>query len=293
VGAFYGTAELNMKDGSFRPVAASFVSPDYLRTAGITLVRGEWYSGKRGAAEAVINETMARERFGDEDPIGQYFWIQIAPNVKYRVVGVARDVRFSAKAAPGMHYYVPDWMYPPNTHTVLLQLERNPPKEFAGLVRRAIYKFDPTAITLNVVSIRDVVGNSMAAERYTYMILRGLSAIALAMATIGLFSVLAYTVHARTREFGVRLALGAMPANVVRLVLRKGLTTVAIGIGIGVIAAMGLTRFMTTLLFETTPYDAPVYMAVVTILLVAAILACWLPARRAARVNPMTALRCE
>ena len=84
-----------------------------------------------------------------------------------------------------------------------------------------------------------------------------------------------------------------MPANVIRLVLRKGLTTVAIGVGIGVIAAMGLTRFMTTLLFETTPYDAPVYVAVVTILLVAAILACWLPARRAARVDPMTALRCE
>jgi putative ABC transport system permease protein len=293
IGAYYGTAQLNMKDGTFRPVAASFVSPDYLRTAGITLVRGEWYSGKRGDAEAVINETMARERFGDEDPIGQYFWIQIAPNVKYRVVGVARDVRYSAKATPGMHYYVPDWMYPPNVSTMLLRLDRDPPKEFAGLVRRAIYTFDPTAITLDVVSIRDVVGNSMAAERYTYMILRGLSSIALAMATIGLFSVLAYTVQTRTREFGVRMALGAMPANVIRLVMRKGLTMVAIGIGAGVIGAMGLTRFMTALLFETTPYDAAVYVAVAIVLLIAAILACWLPARRASRVDPMTALRCE
>jgi putative ABC transport system permease protein len=293
IGAYYGTAQLSMKDGSFRPVAASFVSPDYLRTAGISLVRGEWYSGKRGDVEAVINETMARERFGDEDPIGQNFWIQIAPKVQYRVVGVARDVRFSAKAAPGMHYYVPDWMYAGNPSTLLLQLESDPPKEFTGLVRRAIFKSDPSAITLSVTSIHDVVGSSMAAERYTYMILRGLSTIALAMATIGLFSVIAYTVNARTREFGIRLALGAMPANVIGLVVRKGLTTVAIGIAVGVVGAMALTRFMTTLLFETTPYDAPVYVAVVIILLVAAILACWLPARRAARVDPMTALRCE
>ena len=84
-----------------------------------------------------------------------------------------------------------------------------------------------------------------------------------------------------------------MPANVIGLVLRKGLTTVAIGIAVGVVGSMALTRLMTTLLFETTPYDAPVYLAVVVILLVAAILACWLPARRAAQVDPMTALRCE
>jgi putative ABC transport system permease protein len=293
VGAFYGTAELQMKDGTFRPVSASFVSPDYLRTAGITLKRGEWYSGQRGPAEAVINETMARERFGDEDPIGQYFSIQIAPKVKYRVMGVARDVRFAAKSSPAMHYYVPDWMYPPNTSTLLLQLDRDPPKEFGGLVRRAIYRFDPTAITISTTSIRDVVDNSMSSERQLYVILRGLSGIALALAIVGVFSVVAYSVQARTREFGVRVALGAAPAQVLTLVLRRGLMTVAVGSAIGVLGAMGLTRFMKALLFETTPYDPAVYLFVPGILLLSTIVACWWPARRAARVDPLVALRCE
>ena len=293
IGAFYGTANLLMKDGTYRPIGATFVSPGYLKTAGITLLRGEMYSGKRGPAEAVINETMARERWPNEDPIGQYFSIQIAPQVKYRVIGIARDVRYSAKAAPAMHYYVPDWMYPPNTSSLLLQMERDPPKEFTGLLRRVIYKFDPTAIALNVATVHESVGSAMAAERYVYVILRWLSAIALAMAVVGVFSVVAYSVHARTREFGVRMALGAQPGNVLRLVLRRGVTTVALGLALGILGAMGLTQFMKAMLFETTPYDPSVHLLVSAVLLLAAIVACLLPARRAAKIDPIVALRSE
>jgi ABC-type antimicrobial peptide transport system permease subunit len=282
-----------MKDGTYRPIGASFVSPGYLKTAGIALLRGEMYSGKRGPAEAVINETMARERWPNEDPIGQYFSIQIAPQVKYRVIGIARDVRYSAKAAPAMHYYVPDWMYPPNTSSLLLQMERDPPKEFTGLLRRVIYKFDPTAIALNVATVHESVGSAMAAERYVYVILRWLSAIALAMAVVGVFSVVAYSVHARTREFGVRMALGAQPGNVLRLVLRRGVTTVALGLVLGILGALGLTQFMKAMLFETTPYDPSVYLLVSAVLLLAAIVACLLPARRAAKIDPIVALRAE
>ncbi len=113
------------------------------------------------------------------------------------------------------------------------------------------------------------------------------------LAGVGLFSVISYTVNARTREFGVRLALGAQPANLHRLVLRRGLATAAGGVVLGTLAAVWLTRFMESMLFEIAPYDPGVYLSVAVALLAAALLACWLPARRAAKVDPIVALRCE
>jgi putative ABC transport system permease protein len=209
------------------------------------------------------------------------------------VVGVVRDVREMVRSEAGMRFYVPDWMYPPNVSTLLLRLDRDPGKEFTGLVRRAIYKFDPSVITAYVTTVREVVANTMRAERYTYMILRGLASIALGLAVVGLFAVIAYTVNARTREFGVRLALGARPANLHRLVLARGILTAGLGIALGTFSAVFLTQFMKSMLFETTPYEPTAYLAVAGLLLLATLLACWLPARRAAKVDPIVALRCE
>ena len=293
MGGFWGTAQLLMRDGTFRPVAGNFVSADYPKTAGLMLKKGRWFSGKRGVVEAVINETMARERFGDADPIGQLFKIQVSGDMGYPVVGVVRDVKATVRASDGMHYYVPDWMYPPNTRTLLLRLDRDPEKAFAGVVRRAIYEFDPKIITADVNSINSLVGYTMQAEHYAYTILKGLSIIALGLAVIGLFSVIAYTVDMRMKEFGVRLALGARPGNLHRLVMKRGLVTAATGVVIGIAGGLTLTRFMQSLLFETTAHDPLVYGAVAAILLAAAAIACWLPARRAARVDITKLLRTE
>jgi len=133
----------------------------------------------------------------------------------------------------------------------------------------------------------------MWAERQAFRILKVLTVVALVLAVAGLFAVIAYTVDSRMKEFGVRLALGAQPANLHRLVMKRGLTTAAVGVAVGVAGALGLTRFMQSLLFETTPYDPLVYAAVAMILLVAAVAACWLPARRAARVDITRLLRAE
>jgi ABC-type antimicrobial peptide transport system permease subunit len=192
-----------------------------------------------------------------------------------------------------MCFYVPDWVYPPNVSTLLLRLERDPGKEFAGLVRHAIYQFDPRLIATQVSSISEIVGDEMWAERQAFTILKGLSVIALALAVVGLFSVITYAVDSRTREFGVRLALGAQPADLHRLVMKRGLTTAAIGVAVGIAGALVLTRFMQSLLFETTPYDPLVFAVVVLILLAAAAAACWLPARRSARVDIAKLLRTE
>jgi putative ABC transport system permease protein len=156
-----------------------------------------------------------------------------------------------------------------------------------------VYAFDPNLIVVHVASLHELVASTMEAERTTYTLLRGLAAIALGLAVVGLFSVIAYTVQARTREFGLRLALGATPGNLHRLVLRRGVVTAALGILVGVAGALLLTRFMQSLLFETAPYDPVVYLAVAGLLLLATLLACWLPARRAAKVEPMVALRAD
>jgi putative ABC transport system permease protein len=290
---FAGTARLQMADGTFMPTAGNYASDDYQRTAGLILKRGRWLSGAHRRSEVVINEALAKARFGDRNPIGESIKVQVSGNYPFEVVGVLQDVRDTVRSSAGPHIYFPIWMYPPNCNMLVLRLDRDPGKEFAGLIRRTLYEFDPKLIVVDVNSIDDVVENSMAAERYAFRILRALSGIALGLAVVGLFSVVAYTVDTCMKEFGVRLALGAKPENLHRLVMQRGLATSAVGIVVGIFGALGLTRFMQSLLFESTPFDPLVYVFVAAMLLAATVAACWLPARRAARVDISRLLNVE
>jgi putative ABC transport system permease protein len=282
-----------MPDGSYRPVAGNFVGADFLKVSGLPLKRGRWLSGRKGAFEVVISESFAKARFGDEDPIGKSFRLLVSGKFENPIVGVVGDVKENVRANPGLRFYVPNWVYPLNVSTVLLRLEQDPGQEFAGMIRKAIYEFDPKLIAYTVDSINEGIDKTMWSERFASRILKGLTAIALGLAVVGLFSVIAFTVDSRMKEFGVRLALGATPANLRRLVMSRGVAAAALGVALGTAAALGLTRFMQSLLFETTPYDPAVYLAVAGVLLGAAALACWLPARRAASVDPVIALRAE
>ena len=293
VGYFEGSAQLQMADGSFAPATATFVASDYNTTAGLVLKKGRWLTGKRGQVEAVVNEAFAKARFGDRDPIGLSFKIKVAGDQQFLVVGVIRDVRDTVRSSTGIHFYIPDWIYPKNINSLVLRLNADPKREFAGLVRRAIYEVEPRLIVENVNSIDEMVQNSMWTEHYAFMILKGLSMIAFGLTVVGLFAVIAYTVDSRMSEFGVRIALGATPSALHRLVMFRGLSAAAIGLGFGILAAVGLTRFMKSLLFETTPYDPVVYLGVAGILLVAGAIACWMPARRAARLDVVKLLRAE
>jgi putative ABC transport system permease protein len=293
IGGFWGTAQLLMPDGSYQPVAGNFVGADFPKIAGLAIKKGRWFSDKPGVFEVVINESFAKARFGDEDPIGKSFRLLVSGNYDNPVVGVVADVRESVRSPPGMRFYVANWVYPPNISVLLLKLDRDPPKEFADVVRHAIYGFDPRLIANPIASIHEYVDQSMWAERYAFTILKGLSVIALALAVVGLFSVIAYSVDSRMKEFGVRLALGAEPGNLHRLVMVRGLATTVIGIFVGIAGALALTRFMQSLLFETTASDPIVYVGVALALVAAAMVACWLPARRAARVDITKLLRSE
>lgn len=217
VGDFWGTAQLQMADGTTQPVAGTIVSENMLTTAGLTLKRGRWLD-ERQRREVVINETLARARFGDKDPVGQSIRFN-AKATDFLVVGVVKDVRETIRSGSGMRFYAPATLGPPSISILLVRLDRDPGPEFAGSVRQAIYEEEP-AITVHVVkSVHDLVAGLMWAERNAFAVLKGLSIVALVLAMVGLFSVVIYTVESRTREFGVRLALGAMPSDLGRLVL--------------------------------------------------------------------------
>ena len=289
------TTQVHLPDGGEISIERDDVSYDFLRTAGLTLVRGSWLPAKRdNGTQVVINESLARKRFGNQDPIGGALDVVQDGKVRpWQVVGVVRDTREAIRSAPALHVYCSDWWWPPNLSTFVLRLARDPEKGFESVVRRAIYDFDPKLMTGNQSAVKEWMDGMLWTERFTLSILKVLSGIALALTIVGLFSVLAYVVDRRMSEFGVRAALGATPADLTRLIMKRGVALVAVGIAAGVAGALGLTRFLRSLLYETPPYDPLVYSAVAAVLLVAAVAACWLPARRAAKVDVARLLKAE
>jgi predicted permease len=284
IGFYSGTAQLQMQDGTFQPVAGNFVSKGFQKAAGLRLKRGRWLLADKKVDEAVINETMARARFGNVDPIGQSFKIQVALQYPMVVVGVIQDVRQGAKSGDGMRFYVPDWIFPLNLNTLVIRLDHDPKDGFADMVRRTVYNVDPMLIT-TVESIHEAINEPLESEIYVYKVLRYLTVVGFGLVIVGIFSVIAYTVDCGMKEFGIRRAIGADSFRLRRLVLWRGLAPTIGGIVVGVAAGLGLTRFMKSLLFETTPNDPVVCLTVVIVLLVASTAACWFPASRAAKVD--------
>ncbi len=285
--------KIKLPDGTERDVSGQQVAANFAEVAGLTLVKGRWFSAQTsnardGITEAVINETMARQFFGDRNPLGE-----LIPDRRQVIVGVVRDLRGELRVPAGLHYYYPAWTNAGFLTNITLKMDTEPSMEFAGLVQRAVYAVEPRLIVPSVSSVNQSLAMRMWAENLAYSMLKGVTPIACVLALAGLFSVLAYNVETRRKEFGVRLALGASPMNLHRLVLKRGVATAALGVVAGSLCSLGLTRFIQSLLFETAPYDVPVYVAVALTLLPAAAVACWLPARRAAKVDPVISLRAE
>jgi putative ABC transport system permease protein len=264
---------------------------------GLPLLRGRWFDDAvpGSAPVVVINEAMARAYFGDADPIGQPFALDTGPKaVPWQVVGIVRDVRERARESARPAFYFPYWQRASGTvASLLLRLSRSPDSAIADGVRRAVYTVDPLVATLRLQPLSEAANAQFAQERYTLAVLQVLSALALGLAVLGLFAVMAYNVAQRMGEFGVRLALGAMPPQLFRLVLGRGIALTALGVAVGFGAAWSLTRFLQSLLFETSAVDPVVYIVVALLLLAAAALGCWLPARRATRVDITKLLHAE
>jgi putative ABC transport system permease protein len=281
-------------EGGERPTAnLRFVSPDYFATVGTPVRRGQSFSSTdRGRRTVVVSERVARTLWPGQDPVGQRILAGNSDTAAV-VVGVASDVRTSRLEEEGsLVVYLPVWEYPPAQASLVVRTAGDPSAATAD-VRAALRRVDPTVPVARVRTMSDVVAAATAARRFQLGLLALFAVMALVTAATGIYGVIAQSLASRAGEMGVRLALGARPADVRRLVLREGLTPTALGLVAGVVAAVALGRGLQSLLFEVRPGD-PTTLAVVAVVLGAvAVAACAIPARRAAATGVAAMLRQE
>ena len=279
--------------GDFRLNA---VSPDYFATMGTRLLRGRAITDAdvAGAPRAmVVSQSMAHTLWPGRDPIGQCVKVGADTVPCSYVVGVAEDIKASSLSKDdGLYYYLSAAQWPADDQGLFVRMHGDAAQS-AELVRRALQRLMPGASYVTVTPLSEILGGETKAWRLGATMFLAFGLLALALAAIGLYSVLAYTVAQRTHELGVRVALGAQVRDVVRLVVGDGLRLGAIGVAIGALLALGAARWVQPLLFDESPRDPVVYGVVVGVLLIVAVVASVAPAVRAAGVDPNEALRSE
>jgi putative ABC transport system permease protein len=267
------------------------VSTDYFRAMGIPLKSGRTFemTDARGAPPAtVVNEEFARRYFPGEDPVGKSILFGTVP---IRIVGVVGDVRQRGLAEPvdpAMHGHVLQNL---RVRMSIVIRTTGSPLSYANAVREAIWSVDSDQTITSVATLESVLGSALARPRLLAWLLAIFGVVGLTLGALGIFGVLAYSVNQRRQEIGIRVALGASPQSVLRLVVRQGMGLTAAGVVAGVIGAVWLTRSMQSVLYDIDSSDLATFLQVVAVLLVAALLASWLPARRALKIDPVSALR--
>ena len=281
--------------GTKVPIDWRIVSPGYFRTIGIPLLRGRDFTDADGAnasAVTIVSQATARTFFGDEDPIGRTLTRSADLKTPFTIVGVVGDVRSTA-----LNQESPALYYPPAPRVAALMdvVVRTavPPDAILPAVRQRVHALDGELALANVRTMEEWLSTSAAQPRLNGVLLTVFAGVALVIAIVGIYSVLAYAVTQRTREIGLRLALGATPRAVLRLILGQGMLVVAAGVAAGLAGGFALGETMSSLVFGVTVRDPATFAGVAVILAAVALAACAIPARRAARVDPMVALRCE
>jgi putative ABC transport system permease protein len=272
------------------------VARDYFRAMGIPLVRGRVVTDRDGAADPkvlVINQALARRYFAGEDPIGRRLKVEWGDSVGGEIVGVVGDVKHAGlDSVPSPTIYLPAPQFPFPAMAVVVRT-RSDPLAMAAAVRGAVRELDPDIPTADVKTMEQYVETSVARRRFTMLLLGGFAALALVLAALGIYSVIAYSVARRTREIGLRIALGAQRGDVAAMVVRQGVTVALVGVAVGLAGAALLTRVLANLLFGVSATDPLTFAGVALLLGTVAALASYIPARRAMRVDPMVALRTE
>jgi predicted permease len=294
----WNTNDPPAKPADVRTSLRRLVLPGYFNAVGIPLLAGRDFSRddrENSPLTMVISEQMARTLFPDRNPLGQRVSVDMfSPQpLVFEVIGVVGDARMNfvgdeARMAMYLSYY----QFPEDTLRFAVRTDRRP-EAISQSVRNLVRAHDRDIPVENLVSMESVISESLAPQRATTALLALFACVALLLASIGLYGVLAYSVSRRTHEIGVRVALGAQPRDVLRLVIRQGVVLTVIGVAAGVAGALGLTRFLADLLFGVLPTDLTTFLAVPPGLIAVALLATYIPARRAANVDPAVALRHE
>jgi putative ABC transport system permease protein len=275
----------------------NLADPSYFATMQVPLLKGRVFSDQDQAGQppvAVINQTMARRYWPRDNPIGQSVRLlgdSIIKDSTATIVGVVGDVKhYGLDDRSEPQIYVPYAQNPFIFATLVVRTEVEP-TSMANAVRKAVWSVDKDQPVWKVRTLQSLIDLSIGPRRFTMWLLIGLATLALLLAAIGLYGVMSYTVTQCTHEFGIRMALGAGEFDILRLVLRRGMVLTIIGVATGLVAAFGLTRLLTSLLFDVKATDAFTFVAVPLSLIGVALLASYLPARRATKLNPLTALR--
>ena len=295
-GVLFENPDLNAQGGV--PVFRYSVSPGYIAAIGIPLRRGRLLESRDDATAprvALVSDSLAR-KFGGETTIGSRIRIGAAAGAPwYTIVGIVGDVKqtsLSADRTDAVYVTPEQWSFADNPMSLVVRTHDRS-AALAPEIRKAIWSVDKDQPVMRVSTMDALVANTAAERRFALVLFQAFSAVALLLSAIGIYGVLATSVAERTREIGVRSALGATRGRILALVLRQGLSLTLIGAGIGVAGGLLASRGLVTLLFNTTRFDPLTYVAVVALLLSIALLACWIPAWRAARVDPSVALRSQ
>jgi putative ABC transport system permease protein len=297
-GSYFNVADKTLQ-ADLSNAAMTPTSANYFEVMGMRLLKGRAFTAADTAEAprvAVINETLARRIWPGEDPIGKRLvpGTPTSQNPWCEVVGVVADVKLEGlEHDTPMQVYLPLHQRPRSPTLWLVVRTTGDPMQAVAAVERTIHAVEKDLPVYSIRSMDQLLGSSLATRRLTLVLLAGFAALALLLAAVGIYGVISYSVRQRTHELGIRMALGAQAGDVLRLILMQGLKLALVGVAIGLTAAFSLTRWMKSLLFEVRPTD-PMTFAVIALLLIAvALSACWIPARRAAKVDPMVALHCE
>jgi putative ABC transport system permease protein len=295
---FNGNIKLEGK-GPFPPGEAPLiefrvVSPDYFRSLGIPLVRGRYLTEQdgRNSPGVIINKTMADQIWPGEEPIGKHVFDDPVP-----IVGVVGDVKFAgleAQIRPEVYipYAMKDWRAV-GRNMALVVRSRSEAGSLTAAIRREVQAVDPAQPVYSIRPMSEVISLSSSPRRFNTLLLGVLAGVSLILAMIGIYGVMNYSVTQRTREIGIRMALGATSSDVMRMVVGQGMKLAIIGVAIGVAGAIAVTRLIESMLFKVSTTDTVTFAVVAAALVGVASLACYIPARRAIRVDPMVALRYE
>jgi predicted permease len=277
-----------------------FVSPDYFKAMKIQLLKGRVFTGADGINTKpviIINEAMARRYWPNEDPIGKRasstddnFWR--SPPHWREIVGVVEDARYTAlEMEARAQVYLPFAQYPAFTDRTMVVRTDGDPLSILAAVRSEVQAIDKDQPISHIRTMEDMVAGSVSQRRFNMSLLVILAGVALIMAAVGIYGVISYSVEQRTHEIGLRVALGAQSGDVLKLVVKRGMALTLIGVALGLGASFALTRLIESLLFGVSATDAVTFVLMPLLLVAVALLACYLPARRATKVDPLVALR--